>query len=203
MVKTTKQSLWDAAMSNNGQNVIELEVPVEKYELLSLLFHQETLRIERDESIIISKAENKRYFGDSTMCYKCGEYGHQSRDCQSNIERNCMYCGIIHANRPCEYVFCDNCLCFGHRENRCREQQFPKVICRSCPSQYHYTHDCPRAWRRYVTRNLGQSKSFVMSCAYCHSASHFIDDCESKACRFSIFTKHYKELLQTPKRRKR
>lgn len=189
-------SLFKSIKIENGLHIIDLVEDMDKYELLSEIFHSETMHVDRDDSIVIVKNENKRYFGDNTLCYKCGETGHVSRACQKSVERNCMFCDLYHANRPCDYVFCYNCLNFGHKEKYCREKKTARFICKSCPSQLHYECDCPRSWRHYNILNSNVRPEFRMSCAYCHSPGHFIDDCKMKDCQISIFTKNYRAYLR-------
>lgn len=196
--------LLESVKTENGLQIIDIADEMDKYDLLSGIFHCETMRVERDDSIVIVRNENKRYFGDNTVCYRCGETGHVSRACQRAVERNCMFCDRSHAGRPCDYLFCYGCHNFGHKEDHCRERRAARVICKACPSQLHYERDCPRQWRSYVIVSTGTSPEFRMNCAYCHSTGHFIDDCKMKDCQISIFTKAYKGYLKkAPKKKKR
>ncbi|KAI5147945.1 hypothetical protein ENBRE01_0005 [Enteropsectra breve] len=169
---------------------------VDMYTALSDIFYSDTIFIEKDDAIKIFKNENKRYFGDSTICYECGQTGHLSKDCAIKIERNCAYCSLYHLHRPCAFIFCYNCCSIGHKEKHCKIKKNNKLMCTRCPLQFHLTRDCPRLWRKYIVRNLHGEKSLKTSCAFCFSGTHFIDDCPMKDCKISIFSKNYKKLAK-------
>lgn len=182
----------------NGIKVLDIGHDMGKFEILSLLFHKETIKVEALGEISVVKNDRKRYFEDSTVCYNCGEIGHVSRNCRVERERNCMYCDINHRGRPCDFVLCDNCLNMGHSSRNCRNRSRQSRICRSCPLQCHYEDECPRTWRKYKLRNTAKGCDLVMSCPYCYSDSHFMDDCLMKDRKFTIFTKNFLKTLEPP-----
>ncbi|KAI5169602.1 hypothetical protein PAEPH01_0852 [Pancytospora epiphaga] len=182
----------------DGRKVIDITEDMDTYDLLSEIFHNVTVHVDKDTSVSVSKNENSRYFGDGTVCYRCGFTGHMSKDCNASYTRNCAFCSLYHPLEPCEYSFCYNCNHFGHHEKSCREKKLPRFLCKQCKGQLHYSVDCPKPWRSYKLRNLKVLKNFRINCAYCHSTAHFIDDCNMKSCQISIFTKKYKELIKKP-----
>lgn len=192
----SSDSIWENTRTEGTHKVIELNEDMDKYEMLSLFFHKETIKIDRDDNIKVSKAESKRYFGDTTVCYTCCKTGHSSRDCDAERRRNCAYCGTYHLGKYCELTFCNNCHNFGHKEEQCREKKVKNYVCKACPLQYHTERDCPKKWRKYKIENNYVSKKFKMSCAYCCQDDHFIDDCKYKNIKMSIFTKNYTELFK-------
>lgn len=195
---------WDTAFSiaeEDGRKIIDLDTKMDKYELLALLFHKETAKIDSSKEINVVKNDKKRYFEDTTMCYNCGDIGHTSRNCKVVREVNCMYCDTYHNRKPCDFILCDNCLYLGHSARWCRSKPYELEVCTDCPFQYHYSDECPRIWRKY--KILGNSKAtkdnIIMSCPCCQSSSHFMDDCPQKDRRFSIFTKDYMKIIEKPK----
>lgn len=190
------ESLFSNTREENGVKVLDICDSMDKFELLSLLFHRETVKVEALGEISVTKNDKKRYFEDSTICYNCGEIGHVSRNCGVEKERNCMYCDINHKGKPCDFVLCDNCLNLGHNSRNCRSRPRQLRICKKCPLQSHYDDECPRVWRKYRLKSTSKSSSLIMSCPYCYSDSHFMDDCSMKDRKFTIFTKHYLKVLE-------
>lgn len=195
-------TLFSSIHIEDGNQIIDIEEDIEKYELLSLLFHREAIPIDQSEFVVTAKNDRKRYFGDSTVCYKCGEIGHVSRDCTKDQLRNCVYCSTRHRGRPCDYLFCDRCSRFGHAYHFCREPRPDDRLCNACPDQVHYITECPRVWRHYRFRSKETRSVAVMSCPLCFSTSHFLDDCEQKARKFSIFTKRYLRIARPSQAKK-
>lgn len=191
--------IYSTIKIENNLQIIDIDTDLDTYDLLSVLFHKETMVVDSSTVFSIVKNDKRRYFEDTTVCYKCGEIGHISRDCSLVIERNCMYCDINHKGRSCDFLFCDNCLRLGHTSRYCNTRQFQPINCGQCPSQNHYEEECPRIWRRYNLKNLKPSKNLIMSCPLCFSSNHFIDDCEERNRTFTIFTKDYIKLLEKPR----
>lgn len=192
--------LFSQITEENGVKFIDLDQNVDKYELLGMLFHNPTLKVDVDKSFLVSKNDKKRYFEDSSVCFNCGEIGHVVKDCVVVKSRNCMYCDINHDKKPCDYLLCDNCFHLGHTAKFCRSRPYVPIICKNCPTQYHYTDECPKIWRVYKMQNGGKKNKLIMSCPYCHSDNHFMDDCDMKDRRFSIFTKNFRNLNKRHKR---
>lgn len=179
----------------DGMQVIDLEEDVEKYDLLSRMFHKESVVLDTKDLVLPLKNDKRRYFEDTTVCYKCGELGHVSRDCIQENNKNCMYCDLNHRGKPCDFIFCDNCQRLGHFYKACREKKYKPTVCLECPLQYHYSDECPRVWRKYRLVNENVKNEFMASCPLCFSRDHFLDDCEYQERRMTIFTKDYLEIL--------
>lgn len=184
----------------DGNQVVDMEEDIGKYDLLSMMFHRESIPLDVSKAAAAARNEKRRYFEDTTVCYKCGEVGHVSRDCAQEQERGCIYCGASHRGRPCDYLLCDNCLRLGHTYRFCRDRQQGHWPCSACPMQRHYADECPRVWRRYRLEGRSRMGSLVMSCPLCFSTSHLMDDCGEKDRRFTIFTKDYLAVLEKPRK---
>lgn len=180
----------------NGLQIIDINTDLDKYELLSLIFHKETVVVDTDRVFSTIKNDRKRYFEDTTVCYQCGQMGHVSRNCDVVKKNNCMYCDMDHKGKNCDFLFCDNCLKLGHTYRFCRERRFQPLNCKLCVNQNHYEEECPRIWRRYKLAKIETALELIMSCPLCFSNTHFLDDCEMQDRKYTIFTKEYKALLQ-------
>lgn len=189
-------SIFSTIRIEDGNQVIDIEEELDKYDLLSLLFHRETIPIDTSKVVVAVKADNRRYFGDTTLCYKCWEIGHMSRDCTQEHLRRCSYCGILHTRKPCDFIMCDNCWNLGHTQRLCRERLRKSRECTRCPKQIHSEDMCPRIWRKYSLVNTNVRRDMIMSCPLCMSTSHFIGDCKDNYTSFTIFTKNYADLVE-------
>ncbi|ELA42942.1 uncharacterized protein VICG_00257 [Vittaforma corneae ATCC 50505] len=183
----------------DGNQIIDIDEDIDKYDLLSMMFHRESVSLDTSRAVTSVKNDKRRYFEDTTVCYKCGEVGHVSRDCTQEQERSCIYCSTMHKGKPCDYLLCDNCFRLGHAYRFCRDRPLEHRLCNLCPAQRHYVDECPRIWRRYKLVNRNRMANFVMSCPLCFSSSHLMDDCEEKDRRFTIFTSNYLNAMEKPK----
>lgn len=175
----------------NNNQIIDIDEPLDKYDLLSLLFHRESIPLDISNIVTQTRNDKKRYFEDTTVCYKCGEMGHVSRDCTQEDLRNCIYCDIEHKKKPCDFLFCDNCFKLGHTYRYCRERSLIPDLCNRCYGLRHYIFECPKVWRCYKLKNTKIQAELMMSCPLCFSSTHFLDDCEQSERQFTIFTKNY------------
>lgn len=44
-------------------------------------------------------------------------------------------------------------------------------------------------------KSSSRKSNLIMSCPYCYSDSHFMDDCQMKDRKFTIFTKNFLRIL--------
>lgn len=198
----SENSIFEKIKVENGNQIIDLEEDIDKYELLSLLFHKDSIPLDPSNFTANTKNDKKRYFEDTTVCYKCGQLGHVSRNCDSEDQRNCPYCDTNHKGRNCSLLLCDKCLKVGHTFRFCKERTPEPRICMKCPLQYHYSDECPRTWRKYKMIEKKSAEKLIMSCPICFSTAHFLDDCEMKDKKYTIFTKNYLKILQKDKKTK-
>lgn len=193
-------SIFSKIVVESDCQIIDLEEDMNDYDLLSLLFHNKSIPLDPSQITISSNIESRRYFGNTSVCYRCGEVGHVSKDCQQTRTTNCMFCDKLHIGRSCEYLLCDNCNMLGHTFRYCKARSIGNEICRRCPPfQCHYIYECPRNWRKYKLSNKKGKNELIASCPLCFSTSHFLDDCEEKDRKFTIFTKNYYSLIRSSK----
>ena len=77
------------------------------------------------ETAWIEEEGRKNKEGIETICYRCGEKVHISRNCNRR-EKECKHCGREgHVETECEekYLKCWRCQKLGHRESRCEEKK--------------------------------------------------------------------------------
>ncbi|KAM0681743.1 hypothetical protein GINT2_000257 [Glugoides intestinalis] len=193
-------SIFSKIKLEDGIQVIDLEEDMNNYELLSLLFHKKSIPLDSSQIIVSSNIESRRYFGNNAVCYRCGEIGHLSMDCKQDRRVNCMFCDKLHIGCSCDYLLCDNCNMLGHTFRYCKQRPIGNEMCRRCPApQCHYIYECPRKWRKYKLLNKNSNKTIIASCPLCFSTSHFLDDCDKKDRKFTIFTKKYLSLNRSSK----
>ncbi|KRH91840.1 E3 ubiquitin ligase interacting with arginine methyltransferase, partial [Pseudoloma neurophilia] len=172
---------------------------LDEEELLSLFYHsfetsQRSSTINKDNS----ENEQRRYFMDTRICYKCGKTGHIDSQCPDRVKQLCILCGCIdHQRYNCYQIICLNCNKHGHRVRDCKEKVDQKSkfsTCNKCPGR-HTVRDCPITWRRYKIYDL-DNRPIKMSCSNCFANDHFLDDCFIKRSKSSIFTKRFMEMVQ-------
>lgn len=174
-------------------------------ELVTLLFHSLDLEVQRwGRNEPAGEGYATRYFADNVLCYMCGQIGHQERRCQRNIGPFCILCASKgHYKYNCPQRVCLSCYKCGHIAKDCREKSDRRryAMCRQCTGGEHSVMDCPLVWRTY---NLVRAPSGKVSkgCPLCLSSKHFVDDCNSKRTKFSIFSSHFCRIVQTKCRRR-
>ncbi|KAG0437513.1 Protein AIR1 [Dictyocoela muelleri] len=168
-------------------------------DILSLFFHYKDTEIKSD---IYEDTYNlgTRYFGDSRICYSCGESGHIESTCPSRNYNVCILCGSIdHEKYNCPQMVCSKCNKCGHRFKDCQEHNDKRrfIYCRICPYE-HPISECPMSWRNYRNINRRPSRLRNIHCSICYSNNHFIDDCGSGRAKYSVFTLNYKFFMGNP-----
>lgn len=195
MEKNTNK-IFEQIKIEDGKQILDIDFCVDKYELLSQMFYKETISTDSNISFSNVKAEKKRFFEDTTVCFNCGNMGHVSRECTEDRNRNCMFCDLYHRNKPCQFLFCDNCHHLGHSYKFCRQKRYDYPLCKCAPTQNHYIDECTNMWRTYKIRNADNyKKDIIKSCPLCFSKSHFIDDCELQTRKYTIFNSDYERYI--------
>ncbi|ELA46858.1 hypothetical protein VCUG_01632 [Vavraia culicis subsp. floridensis] len=168
-----------------------------KYEFLSLFYHS----FESSDSEVSDNTESEnaqlRYFADTRVCYGCGETGHVESKCPKRTQQICILCGYTdHPRFNCPQIVCTKCGLCGHRYRECKENVDRRkryIICTRCPNK-HTIPDCPLTWRRYKFDRLSKN-SVRMSCCNCLKNDHFVDDCDLRRSKTSIFTGYYEQMV--------
>lgn len=175
------------------------DIGINEEDFLSLFYHSYELDDNDKKGSVESKGnERSRYFLDTRICYKCGKIGHIDIKCPDRVKQLCILCGCIdHSKYNCLLIICSNCNKHGHRYRNCREMFDTKQkfrFCDRCPNR-HTVRDCPLSWRRYKYYNP-ENIAINMSCSFCLGDDHFIDDCNIRKSKNSIFTEKYEEMLR-------
>lgn len=176
-----------------------------RYEFLSLFYHSYEASDTEIDSTIDNETAQMRYFMDTRVCFNCGEAGHIDYKCPKRIQQLCILCGDInHVRFNCPQIVCTKCGRCGHKFRECKEEvdrRTKYAICSRCPNR-HTVADCPLSWRRYRFDRL-RNTNIRMSCCYCLSTGHFIDDCNLTRSKTSIFTGHYERMVYCRRRSNR
>ncbi|AFM99327.1 zinc knuckle domain-containing protein [Encephalitozoon hellem ATCC 50504] len=211
-------TLLDYAKDTEGIKTVELEdldiclldphISLEKidantlYSILGLVYHFEDVETESKTRSLGNPTDRKlRYFCDTTVCFRCGEIGHEFRECTKTLkESTCDLCSRDgHVRARCPYRYCQRCKGFGHLMDSCPGPKDLDILktCKDCPVGCHSTEDCPRAWKRYKLNGSTSRYTIYKACPMCLSKRHFIDDCTSSGRpKSSIFNSSYIELAK-------
>ncbi len=176
-----------------GMNIVDLPPHINNFDLLSYMYHDAPIVVQKDENLFISAREKQR-FVDDTICYVCGLNGHLSSNCPEKKFQNCYYCDRFHKNETCQFLFCFNCGNLGHNQESCRERSQKPIQCEACPN-VHDVRECCRNVRCYFGK-FDKNANILMSCPYCFSDEHFSDDCKLNTDCSTIFTKKFNESCQ-------
>lgn len=188
-----KQFVSDLCLDNIDHNTF--------YNILSMIYHSEDVEVTNGICAKESPVAKRRYFCDTTICFSCGEMGHEVNKCSKTSGDVCGLCGSEgHARLHCPYMLCSACGRSGHRTSCCKEKKDPDRMrmCRTCPTGMHSTAECPRIWRRYKCRDKAVRRNVYKSCPRCLSKTHFIDDCNTSVSRSSVFTSSFLRFLGPP-----
>ncbi|TBT96485.1 hypothetical protein CWI39_3803p0010 [Hamiltosporidium magnivora] len=181
------------------RNIIDLDLTILNEDLenkiFTLLYHSREINLQKCEQSKNEELELKRYFLDSQLCYSCGETGHTERKCPKRNTLVCILCSRTgHYKYNCPMLVCIKCQECGHRANACQERTDRRrfMMCRQCSGEHNIT-ECPRKWRKYFyNRNSNNNVPVNKACPLCCGKNHFIDDCNVKKTKFSIFTSDFR-----------
>lgn len=178
--------------------IVFLQDEENKSEFYSLFYHSyETNEENKKNNQENNENDQKRYFADTRICYRCGLTGHIDAKCPDKNKSLCILCGCIdHQRFNCPQLVCSRCGMCGHRFRDCKEQVDQRRrfnLCNRCPNR-HTIYDCPSHWRRYKIYDI-KDCPIKMSCCYCLGEDHFIDDCQIRKTKNSIFTERYEEIV--------
>lgn len=185
-----------------------LGIEENKIEFYSLFYHSfESFEEKNKKDKENSESEQRRYYADTRICYKCGLTGHIDSKCPERTKNLCILCGCTdHQRFNCPQIVCAKCGMCGHRFRDCREsfdQKRRYNLCKSCPNR-HSIDDCPLVWRKYKFSTL-ENRLIKMACSFCCKTDHFIDDCQVRKTKNSIFTEKVDEIVyfnrRIPKKR--
>lgn len=173
-------------------------------ELLVLLYHSSDLEAGAYADKATFEGGKSRYFGDNVLCYGCGQAGHQERKCPRNTSSFCILCAEEgHYKYNCPQKVCLKCYKCGHCARDCLEKGESKryAVCRKCTGAEHSVMECPRAWRIYTV--CGPPKKLTSkACPLCLSQNHFVDDCDPRKARSSIFSSNFYKVAQQSRKEK-
>lgn len=111
-----------------------------------------TTKFSAERAVLSTNAvATNRYFTPKVtiMCYRCGEPGHEKRDCtlDGQVVQNCWICARAHAAESCPY-----------------EDFSEKISCFWCSSENHHFTDCPS----YKPKSTAQG----LTCYNCGEVGH-------------------------------